>query len=125
MLESRMHAKTFEFSATDIANFLACPHLLTLDQAEKAGEITRPFRYDPGVELLRKLGIQHEQTYLRYLTESPGLRVVHIPTDIAWAEAVARTIAEIRAGADAVYQATFQDGVWRGRADFLIRVNRP
>ena len=61
MLESRMHAKTFEFSATDIANFLACPHLLTLDQAEKAGEITRPFRYDPGVELLRKLGIRNRQ----------------------------------------------------------------
>ena len=31
----------------------------------------------------------------------------------------------IRRGADAVYQATFQDGPWGGRADFLIRVDRP
>jgi hypothetical protein len=62
-----MHAKTSEFSATDIANFLACHHLSTLDRAEQAGEIQKPFFYDPGVELLRELGLQHEQAYFRYL----------------------------------------------------------
>jgi predicted RecB family nuclease len=120
-----MHAKTSEFSATDIANFLACHHLLTLDLAEEAGEIQKPFFYDPGVELLRELGLQHEHAYLRHLTDTLGLQVVHIPTDVSWADAVSRTIDAIHSGADVVYQATFQDGVWRGRADFLIRVDRP
>jgi len=120
-----MHKKNSEFSATHIANFLACHHLLTLDQAEEAGEIEKPFFNDPGVDLLRELGLQHEQTYLRHLTESLTLKVVHIPTDGAWTDAVSRTTEAIRAGADAIYQATFQDGVWRGRADFLIRVDRP
>jgi hypothetical protein len=106
-----MHEKTLEFSATDIANFLACHHLLTLDQAEVAGEIQQPFFDDAGVELLRKPGLEHEQTYLRHLAEIEGLQVAHIPTDIAWAEAVSRTIIAIREGAEAVYQATFQK--WR------------
>ena len=34
------------FSATDIANFLACPHLTALDRAEKNGEISKPFFSD-------------------------------------------------------------------------------
>src|SRR5258707_428841 len=120
-----MHVKPSQFSATKIANFLACHHLLTLDRAEEAGEIERPFLNDPGVELLRELGLQHEQAYLSHLTDIQDLQVVHIPTDVSWADAVARTIEAIGGGADVVYQATFQDGVWRGRADFLIRVNRP
>jgi predicted RecB family nuclease len=119
-----MHVKAPQFSATDIANFLACHHLLTLDRAEEAGEIEKPFFYDPGVELLQKLGLEHEETYLRYLA-AQGLRIAHIPTEVPWADAVSRTVEAIRGGADVVYQATFQDGVWRGRADFLIRVDRP
>jgi hypothetical protein len=113
-----MHEKVSQFSATKIANFLACHHLLTLDQAEEAGEIERPFFYDPGVDLLRELGLQHEQTYLRYLA-AQGLRIVHIPPEVSWADAVSRTVDAIRDCADVVYQATFQDGVWRGRADLL------
>jgi hypothetical protein len=74
-----MHEKVSEFSATDIANFLACHRLLTLDRAEEAEEIERPFSHDPGVALLWELGLRHEQTYLRYLTHTQGLRVVHIP----------------------------------------------
>ena len=120
-----MHVKISQFSATDIANFLACNHLLTLDRAEEAGEIQRPFFYDPGVELLQNLGLRHEQAYLRHLADAQGLQIVQIPDAGGWANAVSRTVEAIRAGADVVYQATFQDGPWRGRADFLIRVDRP
>jgi predicted RecB family nuclease len=67
----------------------------------------------------------HEQTYLRHLADTEGLQVAEIPTDVSWANAVSETLDAIRVGADVVYQATFQDGVWRGRADFLIRVNQP
>ena len=40
-------------------------------------------------------------------------------------EAVSRTTDAIRGGADVIYQATFQDGNWGGRADFLVRVDKP
>jgi predicted RecB family nuclease len=113
------------FFATDIANFLACRHLMTLDRAKAAGEIEKPVFHDPGAELLRELGIRHEQAFLRHLAEMKSREVVQIPSDMPWLEAVARTVAALRRGADAVYQATFQEGPWGGRADFLIRVDKP
>jgi predicted RecB family nuclease len=118
-----MHGKS-QFSATGIANFLACHHLLRLGQAEAAGKIKKPFFYDPGVVLLRELGNRHEAEYLRGLRDS-GKRIVEISKNVSWAEAVAKTTEAIRAGADVVYQATFQDGPWIGRADFLVRVEKP
>ena len=53
------------FSATDVANFLACHHLLKLDRAQATGEIKKPFFHDPGIELLRELGARHEQADVR------------------------------------------------------------
>jgi hypothetical protein len=113
------------FFATDVANFLACRHLLTLDRAEARGEIAKPVYYDSGAELLRELGIRHEQAFLRHLIDTERLEVVEIPTvDISWTDAVARTVDAVRQGADAIYQATFQDGPWGGRSDFLVRVDK-
>jgi hypothetical protein len=109
-------------SATDIANFLSCHHLSTLERAEARGEIRRSFFRDSGVELFRELGIRHEAQYLRQLIDREGFQIAHIPTDIPWGAAVARTIEALYRGVDAVYQATFQEGPWGGRADFLLRV---
>jgi hypothetical protein len=67
------------FSATDVANFLSCHHLLTLDRAEAAGEVRRPFFHDPGVDLLRDLGVRHENAYLRQLADVQGLDVAELP----------------------------------------------
>ncbi|HET6929665.1 MAG TPA: TM0106 family RecB-like putative nuclease, partial [Candidatus Acidoferrum sp.] len=113
------------FSASDVANFLACHHLLTLDRARAAGQIERPYFDDPGVELLRELGARHEQAYLRHLTVEQGLDVAIIPTDLSWAEGTGQTVDALRRGAGAIYQATFQNGPWHGRSDFLIRVPKP
>ena len=54
-----------------------------------------------------------------------GVPNCSIPPKIPWIDAVGRTIEAIQHGADVVYQATFQDGPWGGRADFLVRVERP
>ncbi len=113
------------FTATDIADFLACQHLTTLERAEAAGQIMKPFFADPGIELLTRLGLQHEQAYLRKLAGDGGLQIVEIPLCAPWAEAVAQTVEALHRGVDAVYQATFRDGPWGGRADFLIRVDQP
>src|SRR5215469_16021603 len=109
------------FSASDVANFLGCRHLLTLDLAEAAGEIKKPYFHDPGVELLRELGARHEQAYLRHLIDQ-GLGVAIVPRNVSWAEGAAQTLAALRRGANVVYQATFQNGPWHGRSDFLLRV---
>ncbi|PYU22701.1 MAG: nuclease [Acidobacteria bacterium] len=113
------------FSATDVAHFLSCHHLLTLDCAEAAGQIKKPFAPDPGLDLLRELGLRHEQSYLDHLNRKDGRRVVQVPLDIPWLEAVDYTIQSLRDGASAISQATFQNGPWHGRSDFLIRVEKP
>ena len=113
------------FSATDVANFLACQHTATLDRAESRKEIKKPFFDDPAIELLQKLGLEHEKQYLRHLTDVEGLAVTQIDVGASWEGAASETIRALRSGAPGVYQATFLDGPWRGRADFLIRVDRP
>ena len=62
-------------SATDIANFLSCHHLSTLEGAEARGEIQKPFFHDPGVELFRELGIRHEAQYLLHLINTEGFKL--------------------------------------------------
>ena len=119
------------FSPTSIANFLACPHLLTLDRAAAAGEIKRPFFADPGLDLLKKLGAAHEEEYLRQLTDERKLKVAKIDTEVSWRDAsswrdaASQTIDVMHSGAEVIYQATFVTYEWRGRADFLIRVDKP
>jgi predicted RecB family nuclease len=113
------------FSATDIASFLACRHTATLARAESKDEITKPFFKDPTVDLLRKLGLEHEQRYLRALSDKNGLAVSQIDIKGGWEDAVAETIRAMREGVEAVYQATFLDPPWGGRPDFLVRVNTP
>jgi exodeoxyribonuclease V alpha subunit len=104
------------FSATDIASFLACPHTATLDRAESKNEITKPFFNNPTIDLLQKLGLEHEQRYLRELAQKDGLAVAQIDVNGRWDDAVAQTIRALREGVDAIYQATFLDGTWGGRA---------
>src|SRR6185436_4355908 len=43
----------------------------------------------------------------------------------AFDEAHAATVAAMRRGAEVIYQATFSRDRWRGRADFLVRVDEP
>lgn len=113
------------FSATDTASFLACQHTATLDRAESENEIAKPFFKDPTIDLLRKLGLEHERRYLRQLAEKDGLAVAQISVSAPWRDTAAETVQALRKGADAVYQATFLDGMWGGRPDFLVRVNSP
>jgi predicted RecB family nuclease len=113
------------YFATDLANFLACRHIATLDRAADAGEITKDFHDDPGLELLKELGLRHEQAYLNEL-QSQGRAIVSIPTkDTPWSEANELTRESMQRGADVIYQATFINGQWGGRADFLVRVETP
>ncbi len=97
------------FSATDIASFLACRHTATLARSESKKEITKPFFNDPTLDLLRKLGLDHEQRYLGGLAGKDGFVIARIDVNGRWEDAIAETTSAMRKGADAVYQATFLD----------------
>jgi uncharacterized protein len=110
------------FSPTDLSNYLACPHLAHLDLRVKLKELEEPERDDPGGDLIRKKGEEHEARYLETL-RATGRDVVEIDfrSDYDWERAAADTERSLREGADVVYQAVFVDGEWRGFADFVER----
>ena len=116
---------TLIVSATDLVGFLECGHLVGLELARAAGEIAKPFRNDPQLELIRKRGYDHERSYIarlaaegRTVTELRG-EPARTPAELRAAEAA--TLAAMRSGADVIFQATLFDGRWRGHPDFLLR----
>lgn len=112
-------------SPTDVAGFLACPHLTQVDLAVSRGELPRPAFADPYADLIRRKGSEHEASYLAAL-EAGGRTVLRIPRqgDEGYRPEEAQRLTEeaIRAGTvDVIYQPLLTDGAWRGFADFLER----
>lgn len=111
-------------SPTDLTKHLACPHLTTLDLQALRGETTPPVQVDEALELIFRLGLDHEKAYLQRLSEN-GRKVVEIPEDADIDSRVLLTDEAMQAGAEVIYQATFLHEGHRGHADFLLRVDRP
>src|SRR5258708_18306727 len=115
-------------SPTDLVGFLACEHLAQLQIAAARGGVPRPVRADPELDLLARRGEAHERAQLDAMRAAGRVVVVvgdHEETLAGLRAAEAQTLAAMRSGADVVYQASFFDGTWRGRADFLLRVDTP
>lgn len=111
-------------SASDLVGFSACRHLTQLELGVTRGELARPTRDDPFVEVLSRRGTQHEQEVLAGY--DPADVVVITPdtrTGAGTDAAAAETIAAMRAGAGVIYQATFLHEGWVGHADFVERVD--
>lgn len=114
-------------SPTDLTKHLACPHITTLDLQVALGDRRRPMIDDEALELIFRLGLEHEAAYLEQLREE-GRSIAELPTVFGDAErraAEGHAVAAMRAGVDVVYQATLYDGRWGGQADFLLRVEQP
>lgn len=115
-------------SPSDLVGFLACGHLTQLELAAARGGRERPVRVDPELDLLARRGEAHERQQLARML-GDGKRVVHIADSEesmdGLREAEAETLRAMHSGADVIYQAAFFDGTWRGRADFLLRVETP
>ena len=47
---------TLVVSATDLVGFLECDHLVTLEELRARGELEKPIRDDPELELVRRRG---------------------------------------------------------------------
>ena len=111
---------------TDIGNFVSCRHLVSLDLAAARRTMTRSVRQDPFIQELRERGRRHERACLERF-RGQGLTIAR-GNDAGEGEGLAAhadTVAAMRSGADVVYQAALDDGVWSGRADFLLRVDTP
>jgi uncharacterized protein len=115
-------------SASDLVGYLECEHLTQLERRAALGEIKRPVRVDPALDLVASIGDEHERKHLdRYRASGLSVFVVeqrgNAPDDLRLAEA--DTSEAMRRGVDVIYQATFFDGRWTGRADFLVKVAEP
>src|SRR6202521_4903502 len=115
-------------SASDLTGFLECPHLTQQELAATRGELARPERDDPELELIARHGTQHEEAHLATY-ERAGRAVVRIETPHAsvdaYEKACEQTLEAMRSGVAVIYQATLFDGRWLGYADFLERVETP
>ncbi|MBI1795680.1 MAG: TM0106 family RecB-like putative nuclease [Candidatus Eisenbacteria bacterium] len=120
----KLESGALRLAATDLANHLACVHLTMLDRGRAEGRWEPPDAYRPEAQVLAERGLEHERAYLAHL-EGVGRRVTHMGEDADRTGALARTLAAMRAGADVIAQATLAEGRWLGRADVLLRVERP
>jgi predicted RecB family nuclease len=111
-------------AATDLANHLACRHLTTLEQGSAEGRWKPPNYFRPEADVLAQRGLEHERAYLAHL-EAQGKTVTRLDPENDGRSALERTLAAMFAGAEVIAQATLTVGRWFGRADVLLRVDRP
>src|SRR5438309_2760670 len=115
-------------SPSDLTGFLECEHLTQQELAAARGEIERPERKDPELEVLTKRGLEHEARHLVELRTSHQT-VVEFPfpegSITGLTQAHDQTVAAMRDGVDVIYQGTFFDGCWRCHPDFLLKVDEP
>ena len=111
-------------SPTDLTKHLACPHITTLDLSLVHGDLAKPQIEDEALELIFRLGLEHEANYLERL-EASGLSVEKISDQDDLQERVRATESRDATRRQVIYQATFFHDGSRGHADFLIRVERP
>jgi predicted RecB family nuclease len=115
------------FSASDLANFLACRHLTRLDLLTARGELAPPYEFDIGFQTLIERGERHERSVLEQF-QADGLTVVDIGGDVNAGQAVATGDA-LRRGVDVIYQGTLlreasgTNAALLGRPDFLVRAD--
>jgi uncharacterized protein len=121
----RAAAGHLTLSPSDLNDYVECAHLTTLALEVAKGSRARPHVADEQAELLRRKGEEHERAHLERL-RAEGRAIVEIELGEPWdfEAAAARTAQAMLDGAEVITQATFVDGRWRGRADFLLKVDR-
>jgi predicted RecB family nuclease len=117
------------FSASDLNDFLECAPLSELERKAAFGEIVRPDPSESAALVARK-GDEHERRYLETLRQMHGENLVEFPPPAersieSLVLAERQTVAAMESGAEIIYQATFFDGSFLGRTDFLRKIETP
>lgn len=113
------------YSASDLANYLECEHLTTLDRIHLDTPMEKT-EDGEDAELIQRKGLQHERAFLETL-RFQGLSIADINQLVGdracTADKVAATIKAMQSGVDVIYQATFANGCYLGHADFLRKTS--
>jgi predicted RecB family nuclease len=96
----------------------------SLDLRVVKGTLAKPTIQDPGLAVLIERGRRHEQGYLEHL-KGNGFAVASIDGVGVDATSVAQTLAAMKFGMPVIAQPALQSGQWGGRADVLLRVEKP
>ncbi|UWQ85010.1 TM0106 family RecB-like putative nuclease [Leisingera caerulea] len=116
---------TLRLSASDLMQFMACPHATKLDLLRLSGIGPKEVEDSDDAALLQKRGDAHEAAYLAALVDQ-GKSVVGVDTDgIPFAQSVAKTLEALQEGPEIIFQGALEGGMWGGYSDFLERVERP
>lgn len=110
------------YSPSDLIRFLAGDFAAWMDRLHFEDPARCPAEPDESSEedeLARRYGDEHERRYLERMREG-GVTVVEIPRG---GDGPARTDEALLSGADVIYQAVLEDGVFQGYADFLRRTD--
>ncbi|HKW65208.1 MAG TPA: TM0106 family RecB-like putative nuclease [Candidatus Acidoferrum sp.] len=113
-------------AATDLGNHLACRHLTTLDLQVAQGKRAEPEWSRGDLAVIRELGERFEKEYLAHLV-AQGLTVEnlsHIPHNEE-ERLLAKTMALMECGVQAIAQGALSGTDWFGRPDVLRRVETP
>ncbi len=111
-------------NAHDLVGHLNCRHLTQMDVAVAAESVAKPDHWDPVLDTLRERGLRHEQAYLEHLA-AEGYDGIRIDVVDITEDAVDATLDAMHAGADIIIQAALRSGRWEGRADVLMKVDKP
>ena len=111
------------FSPSDLAEFMACEHAITLHLKDLDSSLQRALP-DETLKILQDHGDLHEKSYLKRL-KAAGRQVVEIPGKLSQPERHQRTLQAMQEGAEIIFQAALEDGSFRGYADFLLRRSTP
>jgi len=116
---------TVSFSATEVGNFLACPHVTSLELQVDAGLLERPAQNDIERRLLEKRGLEHEARVLEHFrAQGQNVTVLRPAPGAEGARRGAEeTLEAMSAGAELIYQGTLLTPGWLGRPDFLQKVD--
>lgn len=120
------------FSATDLAGYLECEHLVWLDLCALTDPALRARKKadDESAQLLARKGIEHEKNHLIRLTEQ-GHSVTDVMALCKGEGKVERepmkaaTLQAMRDAPDVIFQAALAHGQLAGYADFLMKVGEP
>lgn len=119
---------TLVYSASDLTAAATCEFALLRTLDEKLGRVPpRPVVADAMAQHAAQLGDVHERRVLQAFADRAGVAGVHeVPAADVTDPASLRarhdeTIAALRAGTGVVFQGSFFDGRFHGRADFLVR----
>lgn len=112
------------YSASDLANFLECEHLTSLDSLNLISPMQKTTAGEDTV-LIQDKGYAHEAAYFSKL-KSEYNNVINIHEMAHEAEArLKATIDAMSSGADIIFQAAFAKDNLIGHADFLKKVPLP